>query len=441
MADPSGAHRSPADVVHGRSLSMSRTAPLIVALGLVLALGSVLFRRRAEESKRATDPEDGLFTRGIRTNTGAPGEFSRRILTPGEGEVGSEPRFGLPAASTEARRLVRALVELGQAEERPDQQRLDAWKAGLAALKERGLDGVAAISEFLLTKEDRLFGPEVAGSLGAASMRLALFEVLRGLGGGDAEKVLAASLRGNEDPRELSRLARILEVLAPGRYGEEILPAARRALIAVESRAEGSGIEDVGGLFAIYQRYGDSTDVAELSSASEKWQYYGVMALAGLRDDVGVGALVQIAQRESGARGNLAWELLAQSSGQSEAARELVLAQTKAGAIPASAWSGVGSVLSGEEYHFADDVWWGIENGTNPGSLKVSHIAASNQTFYLGPGSGGADTEFLESRLRLVESLLGCATAPEARNALEGAKRTLVARLDSLRGNADSPAP
>jgi hypothetical protein len=111
------------------------------------------------------------------------------------------------------------------------------------SLAESGADALPVIREFLAGNVDvdydtggprRNFGPR-NGQLPLdfnvpPSLRLGLLEVLKNIGGADAEKILADTLATTGRGVELAYLARALENLSPGKYRAAALAAAHELL-------------------------------------------------------------------------------------------------------------------------------------------------------------------------------------------------------------------
>ena len=118
---------------------------------------------------------------------------------------------------------------------------------------------------------DRRFSPPWARSTPQTeftlppSMRIGLFDVLREIGSDDAEHVLAAVLGTSGRAVEVAYLARMLEEMAPGKYREVALNAAKDLLRnpltidnpnRLDEQAEGY-------LYGILELYGDTSFIDE----------------------------------------------------------------------------------------------------------------------------------------------------------------------------------
>ncbi len=140
------------------------------------------------------------------------------------------------------------------------------------ALTETGAAAVPVIRDFLAGNEDVDFD---LASLGRnarrgklpvdftvpPSLRLGLFETLKNIGGADAEKILADTLGTTGRGVELAYLARVLEVLSPGKYRAAALAAAHELL--AHPRADAADKTDRNFLLAALAALGDTSFTAQ----------------------------------------------------------------------------------------------------------------------------------------------------------------------------------
>lgn len=137
-----------------------------------------------------------------------------------------------------------------------------------------GPRAVPAIRDFLALREDIDFAGADGGKGGRGgvpsdfvlppSLRFGLFDALKQIGGGEAEAVLGEVLSTTGRGAELAWLARTLEEIAPNKYRDTALTAARdllgRSLLANSTNALDRNDRDH--LFSVLAMYGDSTYVA-----------------------------------------------------------------------------------------------------------------------------------------------------------------------------------
>ena len=142
-----------------------------------------------------------------------------------------------PAPEEFLRRLATMKLAPGPGQARAVRQIL----ALLDQLAQSGPDALPAIRQFLASNADVEYesaatakGPRDLRSLTEAvlppSLRLALFDVVRQIGGDDAEKLLAGTLGHTGRGLEVVFLAQLLEEMAPGKYRDAALAAAQALL-------------------------------------------------------------------------------------------------------------------------------------------------------------------------------------------------------------------
>ena len=132
-----------------------------------------------------------------------------------------------------------------------------------------GPAALPAIREFLARSEDLDFaGGQSKGGRGGApdefvlppSLRFGFFDVVKQIGGTDAEKLLADTLESTGRGAELAWLARALQEMAPNKYREIALAAARELLSRPSPAKPGSPLDasDRDQLFSVLAMYGDT---------------------------------------------------------------------------------------------------------------------------------------------------------------------------------------
>lgn len=127
----------------------------------------------------------------------------------------------------------------------------------LEQLAQCGPSALPAIRQFLASNRDVAYdaGRATGGnrqrnnnpSLLPPSLRFALFDVVRQIGGADSEQVLAESLNSAARGAELVYLAQLLEAMAPGKYHDAALTAARTLLASgkITDPADRNNLYDV----------------------------------------------------------------------------------------------------------------------------------------------------------------------------------------------------
>jgi hypothetical protein len=190
----------------------------------------------------------------------------------------------------------------------------------LEELVELGPPALPAIQEFLARFEDVDYELDVAIPAGAAkgkgkdkdkaallspdfivppSLRFGLFDVVRRIGGGAAEQVLAEMLGATGRAAEVYYLARVLEQMAPGKYRDEAIATARTFLLNPLPAGVRGPLDqyDRDYLYALLTFFGDTSLVA--LAQTQLIQPDGSLdanALRLLRDTLGINALPALAQ-------------------------------------------------------------------------------------------------------------------------------------------------
>jgi len=300
------------------------------------------------------------------------------------------------------------------------------WKQNFQGLIQHGAAAVPAILEFLEKNLDYGFGVEGKLALGYSSARGAMFDALLQIGGPEALEGMLQVLRSTADPREIALLAQSLEKLAPEQYRQEAIAAAVQALsMAANGKLQGT---DVAPLFQVLQNYGGAGVVADLEQAAKQWNYYATLGLAQLPDGAGIPALIQMAQGNSGARGN-ALEMLTQVSLQYPEARAALLEMARANKIAPNLWPYLTPLLAGDQYHYEDAPLQGLLPTDIRRAGGGGHVLFGNQHFYTAPDPASMTPELLSQRTALIDELRSVSTDPAAANALQAARTLLENRM------------
>lgn len=136
----------------------------------------------------------------------------------------------------------------------------------LETLLATGQEALPAIREFLARNEDIDLVPPKGTKSGAddflpVSLRLGLLDVVKQIGGADAEQLLAEILTTTGRGAEVAWLARALQQMAPDRYREAALAAARELLNRPSAPDPTTGIDrdERELLFGVLTMYGDTS--------------------------------------------------------------------------------------------------------------------------------------------------------------------------------------
>ncbi len=322
-----------------------------------------------------------------------------------------------PASRTEPTPYSRQLVaSLTQIDPTAAGQQADQWRTNLKTLIQQGAGAVPAIREFLERNQELSFG-SASDAFGYASLRSALIDALREIGGPDATSAMLQVLRTSALPSEVALIAGNLEQQAPGQYRAESISAINDVLaLAHQGQLAGT---DVAPLFQALQTMGDS-GVATLTSLQAEWRYYSTLALAGTSEGQGVQALIRDAQDPAaGSRRDLAFEMLAQVAVKSPDAANALIEAARAGQLSDAIWRKIASGLAGDQYQLSSPT---PSSGTaSVSGLKTFHIESGNQNFYSVPVSAIASSEETANRRALAQQLLAIGASPAAAQAMQGA--------------------
>lgn len=338
------------------------------------------------------------------------------------------PTSLLPVATAEGTQAFQQFLDLSlhPAEEEAGPQ----WKAALQALSQVGDSAIPAITEFLEHRQDYALD-QVGGTseLGYDSVRMALFDALADLGTPAAENLLFETLRQTADPREIEQLAMQLERLAPGAYHTEALAAAQDA-VAMADEGLLAGY-DLGPAFAVLGHFGGLEVVPVLASVSQRYGYYGLMAMARLPDQAKADALFKMATPTAGSGSvptEFALRLLAEWAWTSPASSQALIDLARSGELSPRAWTAIAEGLGGIEARIEASTQ--DAQGLSPGQetiVRRYHIASGNQNFVLAANSAMPPEE-LTARTSLLNQLLTLRTGSAGEEALT----RQLDRLDQL---------
>jgi hypothetical protein len=305
-------------------------------------------------------------------------------------------------------------------------------------LTEQGAAAVPAIGDLLRRRRDVDFDKLAGGGLiDYGSLRLALLDVLSQIGGDDALEVALEQLRATKDPVEIAMLALSLEQEDPWAYREEILKAAREALLRA-GRVPPEERADVSPLFELFQAYGGLEVVAALEQGMPTWWRYSLMALAALPDGEGVPSLVDEASAAGvpvERRAGLPFQMLAQASIQSPEAAEALVNLARSGQIPDRAWNPVGSALKGMHFELPLRLFDGTPadgNGAPASGAEAPLLGTHNgadMSYELRLASANWSEEQINRQLALIDELLDITESPAAVKALGEARGSLLGKL------------
>jgi len=255
---------------------MKRLIPFLLVFGLGLTVTAVVVSRhqavrhaRELETQRAAWEAEKAELETALENARAP----RLVAAPAPRSRAVLATVTAPDPQELLNKLAALKVAAGPGQTRALRQVL----ALLGQLADVGPSALPAIHEFLATGQDAVFdapggkGPRDVKSLTdaliPATLRFGLFDVVRQIGGAEAENILVEALGRTGRGLEVAYLTQVLEEMSPGKYQDTALTAAR-ALLASATGGE----RDY--LFGVLKRFGDtsyvSTAQAQLVQADGK---------------------------------------------------------------------------------------------------------------------------------------------------------------------------
>jgi hypothetical protein len=302
-----------------------------------------------------------------------------------------------------------------------------AWKENYNKLVSQGPQAVPAIRELLEQNINIDFASmQSADLIGASSLRMALFDALRQIGGQDAVDVTLQTMQTTTDPREIAALAGDLQSMAPGQYTDAALAAARGMLANIGNNP---GQVDMGPAFEVLQKFGGPGVASDLEQASTKWNYYAPIALSALPDGAGIASLERMADNANGAysgSSRVALQLLAGMASQYPAAADALMNEVRNNNVPDSAWLGIASALSGEQMYYGQGYPGTITPPPAASDPKSFHLAYNNQNFYSLNTSSSWTPDQIQQQLALINQIANA--NPSASTALANVRNTLAGK-------------
>lgn len=333
----------------------------------------------------------------------------------------------IPGASAFTRSLIGSLTNLDLSHGPITPERAQAWKQDYDKLIKAGAESVPAIREFLAQNLDVNFQSLPNGNeLGFSSMRLAMFDALRQIGGSDAEALSADVMQTTTSPAEIAILAGNLNSMAPGQYGDAALTAAR---IALDNPALDPSKVDVAPLFQVLQQLGGVNALGDLQTAAGKWNFYAPIALANLPDGGGIPLLAQMAQNAGGSfssSSSMALQMLAQLAPQYPDAANALISQLQTLPAGSRAWMNIASVLGGQQTYFSAS-YLNTPVPPTDANLTAVHMAATDQNWQSVNVSANWTPQQIQSQLNLINQII--AANPAAAPAFQQTQTALAARL------------
>ncbi len=392
----------------------NRRNVVLGAAAVVAVVMAVRAQREARRLEQRLADEREIWSQQRAALERAPGPF----LPP-------PPQRPTPCAVPSAREIIAGLRAL-PAGAAPRTLRLAVH--GLEELIRIGPAALPAIQDFLATQVDRdmdvgwlerghgwrdtLPGDFVA----PPSLRLGLFDVARRIGGPPAEDLLGVALSVTERGLELAFLTRLLHEMAPGRYREVALTAARQ-LLASAARPPGASPLDVNHrahLYTVLAFYGDGSFAAQAEAQLVTPGGVDRAALQYLGRTLGPRAVSVAARAYQDPR-------LA-DPGRREPLARMALAYVGADQGATELWQRT------------------IDDPATPRGQRQNLIEDLNETGFPDPRNlGPRDLPLIEARLALIEKLAPLATDPANAGAFKEAYKDLQEMRRRVLGTGSPP--
>ena len=256
---------------------MKRTPALVLALAFSAAVAALLVSHRLNSrhaaelaaQQSAWQQEKAELEAALESAGAARSARVAPMATPAPTTV--KPLKATPAEMVARLRELR--IPPGAGQSRAARMAIHEFEELIAA----GPAALPAIREFLARNEDIDFAVvQGRGGRGSVpdefvlppSLRFGFFDVVKLIGGAEAEKLLADTLATTGRGAELAWLARALQGLAPNKYREVALAATRELLARPSPAKPGSPLDlnDRDHLFSVLAMYGDTGYVSAAQS-------------------------------------------------------------------------------------------------------------------------------------------------------------------------------
>lgn len=307
---------------------------------------------------------------------------------------------------------------------------LNQLNRDLQALTAFGSDAIPSIRDYLDQFEDTpLVSNERDAKVPYPTVRLALLEVLKQIGGPEAIALELVVLEQTTNPSEIAFLGAALEEQEPGSHLEQVLDASLEVLVlAAEEQLPGPEMAPV---FRLLGSYNNDAAILALEKSIPVWRRYSMMALAETPEGNGVPAIVNQIQegveRQDHAIEQFGWELLAQVAHTNPVARDYLLEATSLNVIPEELWSRIAMHAAGKEHYQMvkpEQTDPNIrENYTSHRFRKDSGLQGEQMIFRWRPRPDSISDQ-LQARSEVLDALVLAAPTSEARRALETVQKS-----------------
>ena len=347
--------------------------------------------------------------------------------------AGQAHAYRPPGAVYQPGDLVRNLHRLidMRDEDAPSVEVLQLAEAIYRDLLNAGALAIPEALDFLENGDDLPLAGRAGDSFDFRSLRLALIDALKLIGGRDVEATFLRQLQVSDSSAELEALAAALDWLQPGAYDPVILDRALTWLRELTSGSESTVAPDSSPLFRVLQDFGRDGLAPVLQDLPYWLRAYADVVLANLPDGEGVEPLTLAARRDLHRSGDSrALHLLAQLAAADPLAEQALVTLALTGEIPDTAWPLIADALIGDrqlqlEEPPLDPYLIGSLRDSNPFAVH-SIVDRQIQVIYSVNYSAVLSPEAAAARLALLDRMLERALSPAARAALWSARDLLT---------------
>ncbi|MBN2508528.1 MAG: hypothetical protein JXQ71_17760 [Verrucomicrobia bacterium] len=261
------------------------TYGLATALALAAVYGVVSWRKQAELRIAFANAEAKWQAEFDRLEAALIAANAKSSATPRPASTSATAAPAVRTPGTSPQSILDELISLDPtATEEPRNETLRRIVAQFQRLADCGPDALPVIRDFLAKNQDvyytagdltstgerarralSVFNPARTDFLVPPSLRLGLIDVLRRIGGGEAETLLAGVLATTGRGVEVAYLTRVLEEMAPTKYRDAAVAAAKELLLNPPPIDSPNRLDDNARayLYDVLKMYGDHTYVQE----------------------------------------------------------------------------------------------------------------------------------------------------------------------------------
>ena len=305
---------------------------------------------------------------------------------------------------------------------------LDQLNRDLQALTAMGNEAIPFIREYLNKFEDiPLASTDREMPVPYPTMRLALLDVVKQIGGSEAIALELEILGQTTAPREIAFLGEALEEQQPGRHLDQVLNTSLEVLAMAAEKQLPS--PELAPIFRLLGSYSDEAAISALEESIPHWERYSMMALAQTPEGNGVPSIVNQIQeginRHDRNLEKFGWELLAQVAFSNPVARDYLVKAASSNVIPDELWSGIAMHAAGNaQYQMVRPEQTDPlirESYTSHRFHKDNGLQGDQLIFRWRPRPSSISDQ-LEGRREVLDALMQATSSAEAQLALKAVR-------------------